>query len=56
MALRWLLMAVVFRHASERLGQPFEVWKVPFLDFIYAFYYLVAGVAALKAKRIRWKN
>jgi len=53
---RWLVMGFLFHQASIRLGQRFEAWKVPFLDFIYAFYYLVAGVAALKAKRIRWKN
>jgi glycosyltransferase involved in cell wall biosynthesis len=53
---RWLVMGILFHQASIRLGQRFEAWKVPFLDFIYAFYYLVAGVAALKAKRIRWKN
>ncbi len=56
LVLRVVLAAVVFHIASLRLGQRFEAWKVPFLDFLYAFYYLVAGVAALNAKRIRWKN
>ncbi|MFM7857765.1 MAG: glycosyltransferase [Flammeovirgaceae bacterium] len=56
LALRWAMMAIVFHKTSAQLGQQFEAWKIPFLDFIYAFYYLVAGVAALKAKRIRWKN
>ncbi|MFM8741399.1 MAG: poly-beta-1,6-N-acetyl-D-glucosamine synthase, partial [Cytophagales bacterium] len=56
LVIRWVAIAYLFHRASARLGQPFETWKVPFLDFIYSFYYLVAGVAALKAKRIRWKN
>lgn len=60
----WLLGALVLRsvlltsvvHAAERrLKEPFEGWKVPFLDFIYAFYYLVAGPIALVTKRVRWK-
>jgi len=54
--LRCVMLMVLFYKASRKLGQAFEVWKIPILDFIYAFYYLVAGVAALKAKRIRWKN
>ena len=55
-AFRWLLLIVLFDHASRKLGDPFEAWKTPFLDFIYAFYYLVAGPVALVSKKIRWKN
>ncbi len=54
--LRWVLLSVLFHTASRELGDEFEAWKVPFLDFIYVFYYLVAGVAALTAKRIQWKR
>lgn len=53
---RWILLAVLFNDASRKLGYSFEAWKVPFLDFIYAFYYLGAGAVAMLAKRIRWKN
>ncbi len=54
--LRSILLSILFHQASRKLGEPFEIWKVVFLDFIYAFYYLVAGAAALTAKRIRWKR
>lgn len=42
--------------AVQRLSGQFEMWLVPLLDFIYAFYYLVAGLRALATKRIKWKN
>lgn len=54
--LRWLMLMVLFQKASQRLGGKFEVWKTPILDFIFPFYYLVTGLRALVAKRIRWKN
>lgn len=53
--LRITTLCVLFSAAGRRLGEPFEVWKTPFLDFIYAFYYLVAGPIALVTKRVRWK-
>jgi glycosyltransferase involved in cell wall biosynthesis len=53
---RWIFLILLFHFASRRLGDPFESWKVPFLDFIYAIYYLVTGLAALQSKRIRWKK
>lgn len=53
--LRWICLAALFSMGSRTVGEPFEVWKVPFLDFIYAFYYLVAAPIALVTKRVRWK-
>lgn len=53
---RWIFLILLFHFASRRLGNPFESWKVPFLDFIYTIYYLVTGLAALRSKRIRWKK
>jgi len=50
-----LLIAVVHR-ASRRMGEPFESWKTPVLDFNYAIYYLGTGLSALVSKRIRWTN
>lgn len=55
LALRSALLVSVVTAAERRLKEPFEGWKVPFLDFIYAFYYLVAGPIALLTKRVRWK-
>jgi glycosyltransferase involved in cell wall biosynthesis len=54
--LRWLFLIILFYKASKKLGTPFEAWKVPFLDFLFAFYYLVAGTVAFSAKRIQWKR
>jgi glycosyltransferase involved in cell wall biosynthesis len=54
--LRIIVLTVVFAQSSKRLGQKFEWWLVPILDFIYAFYYLVTGLRALATKKVRWKN
>jgi glycosyltransferase involved in cell wall biosynthesis len=53
---RWILLILLFNQAPRKLGDPFEGWKTPFLDFIYAFYYLVAGSVAFFSKKVRWKN
>jgi len=50
------LQIALFASASKKLAARFEAWKTPFLDFIFAFYYLVTGLRALVVKRIRWKN
>lgn len=55
-AIRWILLSSLFHFAVKKFGDEFEAWKTPFLDFIYAFYYLVAGPVALVSKKIRWKN
>lgn len=54
LAMRLGLMLLVIRNASAQMGAPFEWWKVPYLDIIYAFYYLVAGPVALVSKKVRW--
>jgi cellulose synthase/poly-beta-1,6-N-acetylglucosamine synthase-like glycosyltransferase len=54
-AFRWLLLIALVHTGSRKMGDPFEAWKTPFLDFIYAFYYLVAGSIALVTKKVRWK-
>jgi cellulose synthase/poly-beta-1,6-N-acetylglucosamine synthase-like glycosyltransferase len=54
--LRWILLVALFSTACRRAGVPTGLWKVPFLDFLYTFYYLVAGPAALLSKKVRWKN
>ena len=52
---RWMMLIYLFNTVPRKLGDSFEAWKVPFLDFIYAFYYLVAGLIALVSKKVRWK-
>jgi hypothetical protein len=53
---RELLLIGLIHHASRVLGDPFEAWKTPFLDFNYAIYYLGTGLGALVSKRVRWKK
>ncbi len=56
LVLRSLMVTFLFYRASRALQTPFEIGIVPILDFVYAFYYLVAGTAAFTAKRIPWKR
>lgn len=53
---RWVLQIILIHKATHKMGMGFEVWKTPFLDFIFSFYYLVTGLRALVVKRIQWKN
>lgn len=53
---RWIALTWLFNTASKKMEVPFESWKIPFLDFIYAFYYLVAGPVALLSKKVGWKK
>jgi glycosyltransferase involved in cell wall biosynthesis len=50
------LLIWLVNQASKKLNSMFEVWKTPFLDIIFSFYYLVTGLRALVVKRIKWKN
>lgn len=54
--MRLALFTLLVHKSSRALGSAFESWKTPFLDFIYAFYYLVAAPVALLTKKVRWKN
>jgi len=54
--IRVILLAASFHFLPRKLGDSFEAWKTPFLDFMYAFYYLVTGAKALFVKKVRWKN
>ena len=53
---RIVVVTITANVASKRLHQKVELWMVPLLDFIYAFYYLVTGIKALVTKKVRWKN
>lgn len=54
--LRLLTMVFAVNKAVKRLEYGFELVAVPVLDFMFAFYYLVAGLMALVSKKVRWKN
>lgn len=53
---RAITLMFVYSGVCDRLSGKFELGLVPFLDFIYAFYYLVAGLTALGTKKVKWKN
>lgn len=54
--LREIVLVIVVHKGSRSLGDSFEAWKTPFLDFNYAIYYLGTGLVALVSKRVRWKK
>jgi uncharacterized membrane protein YuzA (DUF378 family) len=56
LVLRLILVLFTASIAAKKLHQKVELWAVPVLDFIYAFYYLVTGIKALATKKVRWKN
>ncbi|MBX2961885.1 MAG: glycosyltransferase [Cyclobacteriaceae bacterium] len=41
---------------GKKVGQPFETWGVPFLDFLFTIYYISTGTVALVTKKVQWKN
>lgn len=53
---RIILVAATANVAAKKLHQLVELWMIPLLDFLYAFYYLVTGIKALATKKVRWKN
>jgi cellulose synthase/poly-beta-1,6-N-acetylglucosamine synthase-like glycosyltransferase len=56
LALRSGVLLLTVHQASKKLGHRFEVWAVPFLDFLFAFYYISTGPVALVAKNVKWKT
>ncbi|HZI25450.1 MAG TPA: poly-beta-1,6-N-acetyl-D-glucosamine synthase, partial [Chryseolinea sp.] len=56
LVLRIIIVVLTVNAASKKLHQKLNLWIVPLLDFIYAFYYLVTGLKALGTKKVRWKN
>jgi glycosyltransferase involved in cell wall biosynthesis len=53
--IRMVLLILVMHFGPKKLGDSFEAWKTPLLDFMYAFYYLVTGAKALFVKKVKWK-
>lgn len=52
---RMVLLISIMYVEPKKLGAPFEGWKTPLLDLMYAFYYLVTGAKALFVKKVKWK-
>lgn len=56
LAFRLLFWSLTIHILSRRLDEPFNVWAVPFLDFIFVFYYISIALGSLMTKDIKWKN
>jgi glycosyltransferase involved in cell wall biosynthesis len=56
LAFRITLFAVTVYVASSRLGNKFDSWVVPLLDFLFAIYYISTGPIAFLTKKVRWKT
>ena len=56
MLLRIVTLIIAFNSALHRFEHKFELWTVPFLDFLFSIYYLTTGLLTLGSKDVRWKN
>jgi cellulose synthase/poly-beta-1,6-N-acetylglucosamine synthase-like glycosyltransferase len=56
MAVRIGLLVQTLRAGLQRFGHNFELWTVPFLDFLFSIYYLTTGLITMGSKHVRWKN
>lgn len=50
------MLVFAIQRFSRRAGDKFEVWIVPFLDFLFTIYYLSTGTVALVSKKVQWKS
>jgi hypothetical protein len=53
---RVLMLTTVFYTSTKSLGERFELWLIPILDFVFSIYYISTGLAALLTKKVRWKK
>lgn len=54
--IRWSVMAWSTRALLKRTGLSFNLWMLPFLDFVYPVYYILTGLVALFTKKVQWKK
>jgi glycosyltransferase involved in cell wall biosynthesis len=54
--IRIILLLTLVRITVKQARLTFELWAVPFLDFLYAIYYISTGLVASLTKKIRWRN
>lgn len=54
--LRIILLLLTVRVMVRQTALAFELWTVPFLDFLYSIYYISTGLVASLTKKIRWRN
>jgi cellulose synthase/poly-beta-1,6-N-acetylglucosamine synthase-like glycosyltransferase len=56
LGIRMIMVMIAVRTLVKQARLPFELWAVPFLDFVYSIYYISTGLVALLTKKIRWRN
>jgi hypothetical protein len=56
LAFRTIMLMIAMGSMTKKFRLPFELWVVPFLDFLYSFYYISTGLTALLTKKIRWRK
>jgi cellulose synthase/poly-beta-1,6-N-acetylglucosamine synthase-like glycosyltransferase len=56
LVIRMILVMIAVGTLVKQARLPFELWAVPFLDFVYSIYYISTGLVALLTKKIRWRN
>jgi len=56
MIARIALLMIAFDIALRKFEHKFELWTLPFLDFLFSIYYLTTGLLTLGSKKVRWKN
>jgi hypothetical protein len=52
--LRTLVVSIIFRKASIKLGDTIHPALVVILDFLYVFYYIAVGVMVVSRKKVKW--
>jgi hypothetical protein len=55
LGLKWAVQGLVLAGCKRRLADQTPLGLLPLLDFLYAAYYLVVGLAAFQSKQLRWK-
>jgi glycosyltransferase involved in cell wall biosynthesis len=56
LVLRVMLLMITVWIAGKKFGDKFELWPVPFLDFLYSIYYISTGLRALLTKKVKWRS
>lgn len=49
-----ILFILNFRMLNTKSGTYFSLWVVPFVDFIYGFFYIFVGIRTLFTKKVEW--
>jgi hypothetical protein len=56
LAAKVTILTLVMHTIVRQTQRTFELWTLPFLDFLYTIYYISTGLATVLTKKIRWRN